>query len=84
MSRDDAARTILAIIVGVAPEVGVEFVDDDADFVDELDLDSMDFLNVVIGVSERTGIAIPERDYDAIRRFGDFVSYLVSADAPSH
>lgn len=83
MTRDDAARAIVAVINEVAPDVGVESLTDDCNYLEELDLDSMDFLNIVIGVHESTGVDIPERAYDAIRRFGDFVTHLVASGEAS-
>jgi len=56
-------RTLAADVrAGIAPEVDLASVGDTEDLREALDLDSMDFLNFVIGLSERTGIKIPEAD----------------------
>ena len=48
---------------------------------DQLDIDSMDFLNFVIAVNERTGIDIPESDYGALATLNGCVAYLARAGA---
>ena len=53
----------------------------DADLREELDIDSMDFLNFVIGLHERTGIDVPERDYPKLATLAGCVSYLSAAAA---
>ena len=47
------------MLAGIAPEADLAHVGDDEDLREALDLDSMDFLNFVIGLHERTGIDIP-------------------------
>jgi acyl carrier protein len=67
---------VLASIVTVAPEVDAATISDDESLRDELDLDSMDFLNVVQGIHDRTGIDVPERDYPQLATLGSAVDYL--------
>jgi acyl carrier protein len=43
---------------------------------DQLDIDSMDFLNFVIGIDEATGLDIPERDYPQLATLDGCVEYL--------
>ena len=43
---------------------------------DQLDLDSMDFLNFLIAVDEHVGVDIPERDYGKLRTLNDCGRYL--------
>lgn len=61
--------TVLAVIVSVAPEVEGELgaLDRNADVFESLGLDSMDHLDVMTGIAERTGIEIPEREYGQLR-----------------
>ena len=63
-------------------------IDPAEELVEQLDIDSMDFLNVVVAINERTGIEIPERDYPKLSTLNDAVAYLrgkqrQGADAPS-
>jgi acyl carrier protein len=49
---------------------------DDEDLRGALDLDSMDFVNFVVGLHERTGIDIPEADYPRLRTMDGAIAYL--------
>jgi len=82
MTNDEAARLLTAALHEVAPEADISTIDPDELLQDELDLDSMDLLNVVVAVHERTGLDIPERDASKLATFRTFVAYLV-ARAPA-
>ena len=71
-----SADTILATLAQVAPEADLATLEPDADLRLELDLDSMDFLNFVVGIDERTGIEIPERDYPQLGTLQACIDYL--------
>ncbi len=76
----DGARALLAhLLHRIAPEVDLAGVDDEALIQDELDLDSMDFLNLLTALHDETGIDIPERDYPQLASLGGFVDYLSRA-----
>ncbi|HEX9258265.1 MAG TPA: acyl carrier protein [Acidimicrobiales bacterium] len=77
----DPRTVILEAIGRVAPEVDLAHLDPTGDLRDALDLDSMDFLNVVVGVSERLHVEIPERDYPQLLTLDDFTAYLAAATA---
>lgn len=73
----DTARDLLArVLADIAPEVDVADADPDAQLQDELGLDSMDFLNLVTGIHEATGIEVPERDYPQLSTLRGAVDYL--------
>lgn len=73
------ARTLAAdVLAGIAPEADLATVRDDEDLRAALDLDSMDFMNLVIGLSERTGQAIPEADTPRLHTLGGLVAYLAA------
>ena len=60
---DNEIRTLAAdVLGGIAPEADLAGVGDDEDLREALDLDSMDFLNFVIALGERTGRKIPDAD----------------------
>jgi acyl carrier protein len=76
--RPDEARTAVAHVLGqIAPEADIDTVPADADLTEELDLDSMDFLNFVAGLLEETGVDVPERDYPLLQTLDGSVRYLV-------
>jgi acyl carrier protein len=63
VNRDDAHALLGRLLQEIAPEI---------------DLDSMDFLNLVTALSEETGIEVPERDYPRLATLDGFVDYLVA------
>jgi acyl carrier protein len=75
----DSRTAVIASLAVIAPETDFDSLAPDADLRDELDLDSMDFLNFVTGVYERTGIEVPERDYPKILTLDACVRYLDAA-----
>ena len=78
-SREQIRATILDVLGGIAPEVDPVSIDPQIDLRDQLDIDSMDFLNLVIGVHKRLGIDIPEAHYPRLTTLNGFVDYIDSA-----
>ena len=73
----DADRALLlALLAGLRPEADLAALRPDALLRDELDLDSMDFLNFVLALHERLGIEIPEADYPRLYTLDKAVAYL--------
>ena len=62
--NDAELRTVVCSALGeIAPEADLASLPNDADLHEELELDSMDFLNFVTALHEQTGVDVPERDY---------------------
>ncbi len=85
MSAPSLEALVAEVLAGIAPEADFAAVDPKKDLRDALDLDSMDFLNLVIGLHERLGIDIPEADYPALFTKEGLLAYLAAktADRPS-
>ena len=76
----DEARTLLSrLLLGIAPEVDLADADPHALLQEALDLDSMDFLNLVTALQNETGIDVPERDYPRLATIEGFVAYITAA-----
>jgi acyl carrier protein len=69
-------ETVRHALADVAPDVDGDTTSPDADFHDDLGLDSMDTLNLAIALHDATGVDIPERDYPRIMSVRDCVDYL--------
>ena len=67
---------ILEELSNIAPEIEDDEVPDDEDMREALELDSMDFLNLIIAVSKRTKIGIPEADYGKVLTLNNMIRYL--------
>ncbi len=76
MSDRELRDIVLRSLRRVAPEVDPGEIDPDVPFQEQLDIDSMDFLNFIIGIAEATGVEIPERDYPKVASLNACVAYL--------
>ena len=79
MKPNEALGVILSVLADVAPEVDAEEIDAGVDLTEQLDLDSMDYLNWMLGINRETGIEIPERDDPKFMTLNGAVDYLVGA-----
>jgi len=78
MNDDDARALIRAVLGEVAPEADLDSVGTGETIQEALDLDSIDFLNFVAGLHDRTGLEIPERDYPELATVDGCIRYLVA------
>jgi acyl carrier protein len=76
MTENSTRREILSVLTTIAPEVEADDIDDDTLLRDQVDLDSMDWLNFLIGIHKRLNVDIPESDYATLRTLSDVVSYV--------
>ena len=77
MTDQEIKALILRELKKIAPEVEAE-VDPAVDLREQIDLDSMDILNLMIAVHEATGVEIPEADYAKMSTLDACVAYLRS------
>ena len=76
MTTDELRRVIIEVLARLAPEVNAATIDPASNLREQYDLDSMDFLNFVVGLHTRLGIDIPEADYPRLATMNDAVAYL--------
>jgi acyl carrier protein len=67
---------VLGIIKSIAPELEESDLKADRPLRDQIDLDSMDWLNVLVAVHEKLHVDIPEADYGKLVTLNDIVAYL--------
>jgi acyl carrier protein len=77
MNEQEVRDAILDALRSVAPEADPGTLAGDELIQDQLDIDSMDFLNFVVGVHERTGVDVPERDYRRMATLDGAVAFVV-------
>jgi acyl carrier protein len=74
---DDELRTLILREVGnIAPEIDLAQIDPASNLREQVDLDSMDMLNLLIAIHGATGVDIPEADYAKMTSVDDAVAYL--------
>jgi acyl carrier protein len=81
VNENDIRVMVTGLLRRIAPEIPVDSVDPDGDLQDEFDLDSIDFLNLVEGIHDRTGIDVPEHDYPQLGSLDGCVRYLAGRRA---
>lgn len=78
-TAEDLKGTVLRILGGIAPEADLGALKPDVGFRDQLDIDSMDFLNFVIALHEELKVEIPESDYPKLASLKGCIEYLTAA-----
>jgi acyl carrier protein len=78
MTRDEIRQAIIQALTSVAPEIDPNTLQGNTALRQEVDLDSMDFLNFVIALHGSVGVDIPETDYTKLGTIEDAVQYLES------
>ena len=76
MTDEEIRAAVLRVVGEVAPEASQARIDPDKSLRDQLDLDSMDVLNIMIGLHEALHVDIPEMDYPKLATVNDAVAYL--------
>jgi len=76
VNESEIRSRVLGIIKSVAPELEEGELRADRPLRDQIDLDSMDWLNVLIAVNEKLHVDIPEADYGKLVTLDNLVAYL--------
>ncbi len=76
MTDEDLADLVKRTLFDVAPDLEGEQIDPDLSFSDQFEIDSMDFLNFVIGLHKATGLEIPETDHKQLTNMNGCIAYL--------
>ena len=79
MTDGELRETVLRVLGEIAPEADPTTLKPDVSFRDQLDIDSMDFLNFAIALHEELAVEIPEADYPKLATLDGCVEYLAAA-----
>jgi acyl carrier protein len=74
--REMLKATALAVLRAIAPEIAPDEIEPARPLRNQVDLDSMDWLNFLIGLHQRLGVNIPEADYALLVTLDDVLDYL--------
>jgi len=81
VSDDEIKALYLRELHKIAPEVDPNQIDPAVDLREQIDLDSMDILNLAVAIHEAIGVDIPEADYPQMTSLNGCVAYLHSRTA---
>lgn len=76
MNESEIRTRVVGVIKSVAPELEESELRADRPLRDQIDLDSMDWLNVLVALHEKLHVDIPEADYRKLVTLDDLVAYL--------
>jgi acyl carrier protein len=76
MTKDDVKQLVKDIIADIAPDEDVSTLKPDVRLRDQMQLDSMDFLDIVMELRKRHGIEVPEADYIQLATLDSCAEYL--------
>jgi acyl carrier protein len=76
MTGEEIREAVVGILSDIAPDEDLSNLKEDVPFRDQLELDSMDFLDIVMELRKRYRIQIPEEDYGELASMASTVKYL--------
>ncbi len=75
-SQADVRQTVLRLLGEIAPEADLALLRPDRNVREQLDLDSMDFLNFIVALHKQFGIEIPESAYPELTTIDGCVTFI--------
>lgn len=76
MTKDECKQLVIQIIGDIAPDEDLTHLKPDVRLRDQLQLDSMDFLDIVMELRKRHGVEVPEADYMQLASLDSCAEYL--------
>lgn len=76
MTASQVRQVVIDIIADIAPDEDVTVIEDSKSLREQLDLDSMDFLDIVMELRKRHKVEVPQEDYPKLATLESCVSYL--------
>lgn len=76
MTAEETRQAVLDIIEEIAPDEDLSTLKDDVALREQIDLDSMDFLDIVMELRKQHSVEVPESDYMELNTMGGCVTYL--------
>jgi acyl carrier protein len=78
MSETQVKEIIFGVLAQIAPEADLEELKPDENMQEALEIDSYDFLNLLIGLDAELGVEVPESDYQEVATLGGLIHYLTA------
>ena len=77
MTKEDCKKLVIDIISDIAPDEDLSAIKPEIRLRDQLQLDSMDFLDIVMELRKRHGIEVPEAEYMKLASLDSSAEYLM-------
>jgi acyl carrier protein len=78
MTETDVRQAIFDALAKIAPEADPSQLRPDENLREALDIDSFDFLNLLIALNQKLGVEVPEADYGSVTTLSGLVRYFSS------
>ena len=76
MTEIEIKQAVRDALSSVAPEADIDSIDPAKDLRDQIDIDSVDFLNFMIGLHKELGVEIPDADVGKLNTLNGCIAYL--------
>ncbi|MDA0849151.1 MAG: phosphopantetheine-binding protein [Verrucomicrobia bacterium] len=76
MTEEQVKQIVIDIINEIAPDEDTSNLKSEVNLRDQMDLDSMDFLDIVMELRKQHGIEVPEEDYPKLASLDSCADYL--------
>ena len=76
MTREEIRECVIKALREIAPEIEPSNIKPDLSMRDQLDIDSVDFLNFIIGLHKAFNVEIPETDYPSLYSLDGCIDYF--------
>ena len=76
MTKEEIRQAVVNILEDIAPDEDLSSIKDDVTLREQMDLDSMDFLDIVMELRKRFNIEVPESDYQELVSMDSCIQYL--------
>ena len=76
MTKEEISNAVIEIITDIVPDEDCSNIDSSEPLREQLDLDSMDFLDIVMELRKKYGVEVPEDDYPKLATLDSCVAYL--------
>ena len=83
VTESEIKQMVRQALSNIAPEADLDTIDPAKDLRDQIDIDSVDFLNFVIGLHKELGIDIPDADLPKLTTLNGCVDYLLAKTGKS-
>ena len=76
MNPEEIRQVVLEILARIAPDEDLSDLEDEVAFREQMELDSMDFLDIVMELRKLYRVQIPEEEYGNLTTMSSTVNYL--------